>query len=673
MFGITGYALATIAWLVLGVLLAIAMRSATSVSARRLLLAVAISVVWSAVLALADSRLRVPAMVVAASELARNGAWLYVLLGIAPNVMPRLFASIAWVLFAAWAIACFASQSVAGALAAGGIMFALLLLLVVEQLYRNSGASAQRSLKFLALGVGGLATFDLFMYAQALLLRGLDAVTWDARGYVSALLVPFLALGARRLPDTDLRVFVSRQATFYTTTFLAAGAYLLVMAAAGYAIRRFGGDWGEAVRALFLVGAFVLLIALLTSAVLHRRLRVFLSKHFYENKYDYRLEWLRFSKTLSGSDEPDVYCASVHAVAQTLDSPAGLLFLRDDSGKRFVPAAGWPVTPAALGHSATVDHDDDMIAFLQQRRWIIDLVERRAKPLRYDGVAVPAWLDADSRLRIVAPIFHLDALVGFFVLHDPPPPFELAYEDRDLLQMMGQHVATLLAQHASDRRVTELSQFETYNRLTAFLMHDLKNCAAQLSLVVGNAVKHRHNPEFIDDAIATISNTSERITRLIEQLRRRGAEARVYPPVRLAEVISLAVERCKGRRPTPSFVNEAQCRCMVAAEREQLATAIEHVLRNAQDATSEAGMVSVDVADAGGHVRLTVRDDGVGMDEEFVRQQLFRPFHSTKGSKGMGIGAYQARELARSLGGDVEVETRPGAGTRFSFILPVAS
>ena len=153
----------------------------------------------------------------------------------------------------------------------------------------------------------------------------------------------------------------------------------------------------------------------------------------------------------------------------------------------------------------------------------------------------------------MSPIFRLDALIGFFVLFDPPPPFELSFEDRDLLNTMGQHVATLLAQHDADRRVAELSQFETYNRLTAFVMHDLKNCAAQLTLVVGNAVKHRHNPEFIDDAIATIANTSERMTRLIEQLSRRGDDAaRDARRCVLAERRSpLAVERCQARRPRP--------------------------------------------------------------------------------------------------------------------------
>jgi signal transduction histidine kinase len=190
--------------------------------------------------------------------------------------------------------------------------------------------------------------------------------------------------------------------------------------------------------------------------------------------------------------------------------------------------------------------------------------------------------------------------------------------------------------------------------------------------VVGNAVKHRHNPEFIDDAIATIANTSDRVTRLIEQLSRSGARS-TPAPVRLAELAAVAVERSQARVPRPVLASGADCACMVSAEREQLVAAIEHVVRNAQDATPDSGSVTLDITDGPGVVRLTVTDDGAGMDAEFIRQRLFRPFHSTKGAKGMGIGAYQARELAMSLGGAVEVDSSPGAGTRFSFILPVAS
>jgi putative PEP-CTERM system histidine kinase len=505
------------------------------------------------------------------------------------------------------------------------------------------------------------------------LLGGLDAMSWHARGFANLLLMPLLLLGARRLPNSDLRVFVSRQVTFYTTTFLAAGIYLLLMSLAGYAIRELGGGWGEIARGVFLIGAFALLVILVTSAAMRRRLRVFVSKHFYRNKYDYRVEWLRFIKTLSTADATDVPRTIVQAVSQTLDSPGGMLLTLDENARRLVPAAAWPLTLADLPGAAAIAADDPLVDLMRRRRWIVDVREHAERPALYEHAAIPAWMRADARWRIVAPIFKVDVLIGIFVLFDPPPPFDLSFEDRDLLHTMGQHVATMLAQHEADRRVTELSQFETYNRLTAFVMHDLKNCAAQLTLVVGNAKKHRHNPEFIDDAIETVANTSERVTRLIEQLSRRETPAAPPTPVRLAELASVAVDRCRQRRPQPTFATGRESPSLVNADRETLVTAIEHVVRNAQDATRENGSVLVAVEDDARSVRLTVADDGAGMDADFLQHQLFRPFHSTKGSKGMGIGAYQAREFAQSVGGDVEVESRPGEGTRFSFIFPVAT
>src|SRR5690606_24296409 len=157
--------------------------------------------------------------------------------------------------------------------------------------------------------------------------------------------------------------------------------------------------------------------------------------------------------------------------------------------------------------ASSMSEDEPLVRFMRERRWIVDLRERERAPALYDDVPLPEWLARDARWRLVSPIFRLDGLGGFFVVFEPPAPFELTYEDRDLLNTAGQHVATLLLQHEADRRLAELSQFEAYNRLTAFVMHDLKNSAAQLSLVVGNAVKHKHNPEFIDDAIETIANT----------------------------------------------------------------------------------------------------------------------------------------------------------------------
>jgi signal transduction histidine kinase len=107
-------------------------------------------------------------------------------------------------------------------------------------------------------------------------------------------------------------------------------------------------------------------------------------------------------------------------------------------------------------------------------------------------------------------------------------------------------------------------------------------------------------------------------------------------------------------------------------DRDRFAMVAAHLIRNAQEATGAEGKVEVRARREGPHAVITIEDDGCGMDPEFVRTRLFKPFDSTKGSKGMGIGAYQAREYVRSVGGWLEVETRPGQGTTLRIILPLA-
>jgi putative PEP-CTERM system histidine kinase len=294
------------------------------------------------------------------------------------------------------------------------------------------------------------------------------------------------------------------------------------------------------------------------------------------------------------------------------------------------------------------------------------------------------------RDRLIVPLNHLDELIGFVVLAAPPPPFKPNYEDRDLLKMMGRHVAVHLAQYDADRRLAESRQFETYHRLTAFVMHDLRNLAAQLALIVSNAEQHKRNPEFVDDAIGTIANSTERMQRLIDQLQRREMQASTRR-IALAEVARRACERCSARRPAPScggVVEDA----WVDADPERLTMIVEHVIRNAQDATPEDGSVVLSVSlDGSGDametavpigetsqlrvptVALTVSDSGAGMSAEFISERLFKPFDTTKGSKGMGIGAYQVREYVKSLGGRIDVASRVGQGTRITLRIPLAA
>ncbi|MBL8266277.1 XrtA/PEP-CTERM system histidine kinase PrsK [Steroidobacter sp.] len=676
-FGIASYGIAALSFLVLTVLLITAWRGRQQ--GAHLIVASAVTAAWAGILALQSYTGQVPVLVIYLADAIRGGAWLLTLVAVAGIAAPKPLAMAArglCVLLLAAAVVLpilehfdIAVINPTLLLSRAGLALSLVALILLEQIYRNSSQVARVSLKYFIIGVGTLFAYDLFLYSQTELLRAVSVDAWTSRGILNAFAMPLIAIAARRNPEWSLEVFVSRQIVFYTTTVLVIGSYLTVMALGGLYVREIGGAWGNVGQIVFFAGAIVVLASLVTSAPLRRHARVFISKHFYKNKYDYRIEWLRFISTLSSTDEEDVGRTAVRAMAQIFTSPGGFLFLREETGKKFLPYAAWPMSIDSLGLPASLSADDDLPQFLARKQWIIDTDEFRRTPDFYGNIAIPQWLLDNQQLRIVSPMLQLDRLVGFVVLYDPPPPFELTYEDRDLLKTLGRHVATHIAQQDADRRLAESRQFEAYNRLTAFMMHDLKNSVAQLKLIVANAPRHKHKPEFVDDAIGTIANAAERMTKLIEQLRGATSADRQMP-VDLRELAQQAVSRCSYRAPKPQLQSGPPL--TVLANPQRLSVVIEHIIRNAQDATSETGSVSVSLGQNGREVRLIVEDTGAGMEADFIRNRLFRPFDSTKGAKGMGIGAYQVREYIRLLGGDVEVQSSPGQGTRFAVSLPLS-
>ena len=679
-FGVISYGLASLGFLLLTVLLATSWEGRAQ--GARLIAACAATSVWAAVIAYAAWRQQMPVALVTLVEFVRDGAWLFVLGGLIARAGLSVVLSRATYLLAGGGIALATIPMIeelsgvpprlapAVVLIYGGLLMALAALVLIEQVFRNANPAGRYALKYFVIGVGVLFAYDLFLYSQAQLVNGVEAASWDARGLVNALVLPLITIGARNNPQWSLKVFVSRQVVFYTTTFLAVGAYLLVMALGGYVIRLYGGTWGRIAQLVFFAGAGAVLASLLASAGLRGRLRVFLSKHFYRNKYDYRVEWLRFIETLSARD-PEIGTRenAVRSIAQIVNSAGGLLYMAGEGTGALLPVAGFPAGGFPVARYPALSAEDELVAFLRRTQWVVDLVEYRRAPDFYQNLTLPEFLQGQNRLRLVLPILHHDSLLGFMVLADPPPPFDLTYEDRDLLRTAGRHVATHLAQHDADRKLAESRQFEAYHRLTAFVMHDLKNLAAQLSLIVANAEKHRRNPQFVDDAIGTIANSTARMQRLIEQLQGREVQS-LRRRVSLSEAARQACRRCSGQRPVPVFLETTE-EPLVEADPERLTMVIEHVVRNGQDATPEDGSVSVSIRPDSAWVNVRVIDTGVGMSADFIRDRLFMPFDTTKGSKGMGIGAYQVREYLNSLGGRIQVQSEPGSGTCVDLHFPL--
>lgn len=671
--GFWGYVAATASFGVLALLLAISAHGRPH--GRWLILAAFVSALWALEMAL-DAYSGLPAIAGFWAELCRASAWLIVLQKVGWHAIgARLSRFIGLSIAALALLGVLMSAGVryrflqpGTLLSPLGMLLALMVLILLEQIYRNAAMQARWSLRYLVLGIGSVYAFDLFMYAEANMLRTLAADTWQARGFVNALLLPLVLISARRNPEWQLDVFVSRQVTFYTGAIIGVGAYALLMALGGYLALKLGGRWGIALQTTFLAVAAVLLLALVFSSSIRRSARVFFSKHFYRNKYDYRVEWLRFVKTLSVAAPEGFGPTVVRAVAQIFSSPGGALYVSSSNDRHLIPHAAWPMSLESLHGAQRVELGDAFSQYLLKSRWVIDLLEYREYPDHYDNVVLPTWLTDSSHFRLVAPLILNDQLVGMLALQEPPRPFTLSYEDRDLLKTVCQHIATHVAQYFADQRLAESRQFEAHGKLAAFMMHDLKNSVAQLQLLIENSALHKHNPAFLEDAISTTGNVVERINRLIQQLGGKSETGR-RSSVALGPLLRDVVSRLGGRQPAPQL-DRCESDCSVNGDPSRLAAIIEHAIRNAQDATPQTGSVTVRLSCHGGIARIAIADTGPGMSAQFVRERLFRPFDSTKGAKGMGIGAYQIREYAKELGGDVEVITEPGKGTTLCIILP---
>lgn len=608
-------------------------------------------------------------------ELARSAAWVSFIavlvkrLGISKRVayLPHAI----WLSILAFGLVAASAGTIPGTdwglgqvMLSGGLCMALLALILIEQLYRNSPADSQWHLKPLVLSAGGIFAFDLFVFSQGILFNGIDSIVWVARGWANILFVPLLAVAIRRNPTWDLRIFVSRQVVFYTTTLFAVGIYLLLVSLGGYLILRFGGEWGAIARVVFFVGAGLVLFALLFSGSLRARLRVLLSKHFYQNKYDYREEWRRLVSTLSEAGSTATRKEVIRAAAKIVDSPAGHLWVLDSDSDKYRK-----VTTFGIDEDAPdIALDDPVVEYVSREAWVIDSDEYDLEPSIYRGLEIDGWLAANKQSWLLVPLISRKDVLGLILLYRPAGAPALNYEDRDLLKMVGNHIAVHVAQEKADRQLSESRQFETYNKMSAFLMHDISNLVAQLSLVVKNAEKHKRNPEFVDDTIETIANSAGRMQQLLGQLKRSAASAD-HRRTNVLDAVSVAVQNCSGVQPEPG-IGSIDEDVFVSVDPKQFEMVLCHLIKNAQDACAEDGKIVVGVQADTETVTISVSDNGSGMSQQYVRDHLFRPFDSTKGSQGMGIGVYQSREFARKLGGDLTAESVAGQGTTMNLSLP---
>ncbi len=446
-------------------------------------------------------------------------------------------------------------------------------------------------------------------------------------------------------------------------------AYLAMTVVLLAAVEPLGIGYAWVARVIVTFGAVFAAMLLLPRGRARSWLRLQVAKHLFRHRYDYRAEWLRFTRTLGDGEAGDALAGRIErALADIAESRVARLLVPTESGRLEPAGAGaWPEGIAG-------GFDDAFARMVERMPRILDgdaLRAASASPAATEDERrhTPAWLVADATIWAGVPLVHGDRLAGFVLLGRPPIDRRLDWEDHDLLSVAGRQVASHLAEAQGQASLGEARRFHEFNRRFAFIVHDVKNLASQLGLVARNAERHADNSAFRADMIETLKDSVARLNDLLAKLAPQTTPKADAPrPAAPMAVLETIAARRRAQHPV-RLSGRAEIHALFDPARLELA--LGHLVQNAIEASPADAPVWLSVERRGAEIEVAVLDRGRGMSADFVRHGLFVPFDSTKPG-GFGIGAFEARALVAAMGGRLEVESREGEGSRFAILLPMA-
>jgi signal transduction histidine kinase len=524
------------------------------------------------------------------------------------------------------------------------LLGAVFVMFQLETTLRNSSGVSRWNVKYFVLSLFGVFGGQVFMLSQELLFGRVLADRWPLHSTILVLSLGLMAFAVLRHRLLQVDVFVSRHAVYSSAVVAAVAAYLLALGVAGEALSWLGiqPDFFVVALAIF-VSAMLLLSALLSERV-RGRTKHLISKHFYRHKYDYRQEWARFTADVSRIERPEAISGRILAqVTETLAIPAGALWLHGErEGWKLAATLGlWP-EPLDLAPPPGPSTDETLF------------------PVSMPGLPLTRAVRLESRGEVV----------GLLALGEPRHG-RVTLEDEELVATLATQAAVVIINARLSEELARSREMEAFHRLSTFVLHDLKNCVAMLSLVSQNAERHGGDPTFQREAFHTVGESVRQMQELIGKLARVPAALEDAAPSRINKLVEDEVARVRaaaaGRVEIRTELDSGADTVRVSEETVRAITA--NLLVNAVEAIEASGRIEVHTTRHGGWVTLKVADTGCGMSEDFVRNGLFVPLRTTKPT-GLGIGLYHVKSAVEGLGGQIRVETQRGQGTTFWIDFP---
>lgn len=552
----------------------------------------------------------------------------------------------------------------------GGVLNTALLvalaltLLNLEQTFRAAVGTMRWRLKFVVLGLVVILGTRLYVHSQELLFSAPDvAALWSLEATALLIGCALLTVAYARTGWIDASVYPSSTAIRSSLTVLVIGGYLLVVGVLAQVAGRLGGvDFFQIQTTVMLVGLAGLGVLVLSDRA-RQQLHIFAARHFGGVRHDSVRVWTAVSRQLgTATDASGLGRAATRLIADTFDVLTVNAWFGDPDGQLALVATTG--SPAVTADAATAG--------------ILTGLRNCPAPFNLDQ-AGPAWA-ADLRRvnpgnfpnggeRLCVPLHAGDRVVGAFVLADRISGVPYSVEETDLLACIADQVTSVLLNLQLTDEVARARELDAFRTMSAFFVHDLKNAAASLNLMLRNLPDHFDDPAFRSDAIRGIGNSARRIDGIISRLTElKDRPDLVRAETDLTTVVAEALDQMDDV-PNVPVIRTLEPVPTIVGDRDQLRSLVTNLVTNARDAVGPDGRIEVHTTHRPGAVVLSVTDNGCGMSDEFVAHSLFRPFQSTKHS-GLGIGLFHTRSIVQAHGGQICVETRVGRGTTFVATFP---
>jgi putative PEP-CTERM system histidine kinase len=534
-----------------------------------------------------------------------------------------------------------------------GIMACLVFALVnFESTLANASPDAIYKIKYEIIGLGTILAVQIFYYSQALLYRSLNMNYVALRSFLYLVALALMAYSLL-MRSGNVRIQVSRQVAFKSVVLVAVGFYLVMLGLFGEGMQYFSTSFQRTVTISFsfLVGIFLLILFL--SERFRREVKVVLHKNFYQHKHDYRTQWLRFTKQLSTSRTGEELLQRILAAYCDIFGINGaVLFLFEKNQGGYCMAAEHDMKPI----EDVISPENSLVKFMKERGWVVSVKDENPEIMEQN-----ARFFRNNLISFVIPLFAGEMLEGFIFLGRAIKDDEVyIYEDYDLMKTIARQASQAILHQRLSEHMLQSREMEAVGNIAAFVAHDLKNLVSNLSLIVENAARHMHNPDFQKDMLISLGNTVDKMQQLISRLKNLGEPEHSKPkPLNLLDLVEQTVGMISGSSISVSGTPEYVC-----ADENDMQNVIMNLLRNAIEASGPNEPVQVEVGSKGVPY-VSVTDQGCGMSARFIRTELFKPFKTTK-KKGLGIGLYQCRQTLESFGGRIEVNSEEGKGAKFT-------